>query len=973
MSLRLLTRWQPARWLVIAALVACSSDLPTAPRLSPAGAPSRDGAATGAPQLVIVELMANPDAVADASGEYVKLYNPGPVDVDLQNYRIQSAFGTHVYTGSASDVESHTIANSLIVPVGGCIVLGNNTSAGSNGGITTESYSYGGAITLGNNNTDWVTIKTAAGALLDSVAYSTSTVSGATRTIADPRYSVRTATARLVVDPSIDHTVMAGTNWQDATTTYGAGDNGTPNTCQYTWRSDGGSQVLGALDHVVLSGGTALIAGGTVQLSASAQDDHNRLIAAATITWSTSDEAIATVDQTGLVTGVAASEKPVTITATAVHDGITKTASRDFTVSLPEINWIDATFRSTSFPAGFQTEVFGTARVSSGGTIIPATFTFEAEDPAIATVMPVNGEAIVTGVSAPADGTRPGVRITATPTAGGNSYSFVTHSITIETPTFAPASIYAKNDEFGDPTPASPSNVNDQLITRSQYTLSYNQSHGTPNWVSYELDARQMQPGQDRCNCFTADPNLPADKQIFTSDYTNGGYDRGHMTRSADRTMANGDNATTYYLTNVVPQMADLNQGVWAQFENDLADSADAGRAVYIITGPLYSSGHALAFLKNEGKVAIPDSTWKIAFIGPRDGGVPFTRATIKGWGDIAGTTVLAVNMPNVAGVRNDPWSKYLTTVDRIETSTGYDFLSLIPTAFQTAIEAGDHSPVARFSANGATTEGSTITFDASTSSDPDVGRSTLDRPEALSYAWTFSDGTSASGVTASKTFATYGAVTATLTVTDAYGWESTSTRSISVANVAPIVASIPDTTLLQGETYSASGSFTDPGVDPFSATVSYEGRSEPLTLAGRSFQLTHRYATAGSFTVIAAVSDGAATSEARATVVVETPAAGIANLSDALAALGGLKAATLTVARSDAGDALGKGELNSLQAKLNAASAQLGRGDRNACANVLGAFVNEFNALVASGRVSSEVASPIVGYAERVIRSVQF
>ena len=108
------------------------------------------------------------------------------------------------------------------------------------------------------------------------------------------------------------------------------------------------------------------------------------------------------------------------------------------------------------------------------------------------------------------------------------------------------------------------------------------------------------------------------DEQIFTSDYTNGGYDRGHMTRSADRTTANVDNASTFFLTNIVPQQADLNQGVWAQFENALGDSATkGGRAVYIITGPIYSPSHPLAFLKNEGKVAVPDSTWKIALIGP--------------------------------------------------------------------------------------------------------------------------------------------------------------------------------------------------------------------------------------------------------------------------------------------------------------------------------------------------------------------
>ncbi|HEV8216322.1 MAG TPA: lamin tail domain-containing protein, partial [Gemmatimonadaceae bacterium] len=121
---------------------ACSSsiDQPTNPRLTPR-APSRD-VAPGAPQVVIVEVMADPSKVADAAGEYIKLYNPGPVDVNLQGFKVLSASGTTVYTGSTT-VESHTIGVSVPLAVGACVVLGNNTASASNGGITTEAYSYG--------------------------------------------------------------------------------------------------------------------------------------------------------------------------------------------------------------------------------------------------------------------------------------------------------------------------------------------------------------------------------------------------------------------------------------------------------------------------------------------------------------------------------------------------------------------------------------------------------------------------------------------------------------------------------------------------------------------------------------------------------------------------------------------------------------------------------------------------------------
>lgn len=940
---------------------ACSTsvDQPTSPRLAPGG-PNHD-VAPGAPQLVIVEVMADPSKVADAAGEYIKLYNPGPVDVNLQNYKVLSASGTTVYTGS-STVESHTIGASVPLAVGACVVLGNNTASASNGGITTEAYSYGTSITLGNNNTDWVEIKTPAGVLLDSVSYSASTINTSvtppTRTITTP-FTVQTGTARLVVDPSIDHTVMAASNWVSASTTYGLGDKGTPNDCQYTWLS--GGSTAGPLDHVTITGGTTVTAGATLALTANPQDAANKPIATATIVWSSDHPEIATVDNSGVVTGVAASAQGVTITATATDNGITKSATQQVTVTVPEIHWIDVSSSSSSFPPGFQTQLFATARVASGGTIVAANFTFEALDPGIATVAFVQNTAIITGVSASA--TKPRIKITAVPVGGGAPYEFTTTPVTIETPVTSPPTTYANNIEFGFPSAATPANLSDLLIARPQYTLSYNASRGTPNWVSYELDSRQIVSGQDRCNCFTADPLLPPNKQILTSDYTNGGFDRGHMTRSADRTTANVDNASTFYLTNIVPQQADLNQGVWAQFENALGDSATkGGRAVYIITGPIYSPTHPLAFLKNEGKVAVPDSTWKIALIGPRVGGTAFGVGSIQSWDDLAGVTVLAVNMPNVSGVRNDPWQKYLTTVDRIELSTGLNVLSLLPLAFQTAIEAGDRPPTASFTVSGQQIEAGGLVFDASASTDPDLGRLDLGRTESLTYLWNFGDGgpsvLAMSGIPLSKTFANNGTFTVTLTVTDAFGWQKTSSRTVTIGNVAPEIAAFTGATILQGETYTTAGSFTDPGADAWVASVNYGDGSgnQPLALTGKTFSLSHTFATTGTFTVTVSVTDGDALATRGATVIVESPAAGIGHLDDAVQALA---------------ETLGGGQVNSLRSKLKNASSSLEKGNAGAAANMLEAFANEIQATVNSGRLGESSASSILAYARRVIASI--
>jgi endonuclease G len=50
--------------------------------------------------------------------------------------------------------------------------------------------------------------------------------------------------------------------------------------------------------------------------------------------------------------------------------------------------------------------------------------------------------------------------------------------------------------------------------------------------------------------------------------------------------------------------------------------------------------------------------------------------------------TVIAVNMPNQAGIKSVDWLMYLTSVDAIEALTGYDLLAELPDDVETVVEA---------------------------------------------------------------------------------------------------------------------------------------------------------------------------------------------------------------------------------------------------------------------------------------------
>src|SRR5207244_318977 len=91
--------------------------------------------------------------------------------------------------------------------------------------------------------------------------------------------------------------------------------------------------------------------------------------------------------------------------------------------------------------------------------------------------------------------------------------------------------------KMGNPTHASsnPSHKNDFLMVKPFYALSYNNVKGTPNWVSWRLSKEDL--GTAPRAPFKPDTTLPSGfKKVQPADYSNSGFDRGHMCPHSDRT-----------------------------------------------------------------------------------------------------------------------------------------------------------------------------------------------------------------------------------------------------------------------------------------------------------------------------------------------------------------------------------------------------------------------------------------------------
>jgi endonuclease G len=237
---------------------------------------------------------------------------------------------------------------------------------------------------------------------------------------------------------------------------------------------------------------------------------------------------------------------------------------------------------------------------------------------------------------------------------------------------------------MGNPSNAttSTSNYTNFLMVRTYYSLSYHRDRGTPNWVSWHIKSADL-GSADRQDDFRADGTLPSGwYQVQSTSYSGSGFDRGHNCPSADRTSTTNANSATFLMTSMIPQAPNNNQQTWANLENYIRTLITAGNEVYVIMGSYGTGGTGSNGTVNtidNGHVTVPNRVWKIVVVMP-GGNNDLSRVT-------SSTRVIAVNTPNI-NTTNSDWKTYRTSVNAIESATGYDLLSSVSSSIQSVIEA---------------------------------------------------------------------------------------------------------------------------------------------------------------------------------------------------------------------------------------------------------------------------------------------
>ncbi|MFT4033900.1 MAG: DNA/RNA non-specific endonuclease [Siphonobacter sp.] len=202
----------------------------------------------------------------------------------------------------------------------------------------------------------------------------------------------------------------------------------------------------------------------------------------------------------------------------------------------------------------------------------------------------------------------------------------------------------------------------DQILRHDAYTLNYLPDYGEAAWVVHFVLNKTGKAR--RADSFQPDPLLKG-QQVLPTDYSNSGYDRGHMAPAGDFNYDQNLKNQTFYMTNMSPQVHDLNIGFWNDIENKVRSWAKKRGDLVVVTGPQLKKG--LPTIGRKTQVAVPEYYFKIVYD-------PQTQQAIAFW----------VPNQNIVEAR---LQDYTTSIQDVETKTGITFFAKLPRNVQTDIK----------------------------------------------------------------------------------------------------------------------------------------------------------------------------------------------------------------------------------------------------------------------------------------------
>lgn len=212
----------------------------------------------------------------------------------------------------------------------------------------------------------------------------------------------------------------------------------------------------------------------------------------------------------------------------------------------------------------------------------------------------------------------------------------------------------------------------EQILIREGYTCSYNQNTRNANWVAWLLTKEHSNgPWTSNSIPYKEDNDVIGYRQENSDwesiDLSDAGIDHGHICPAADNKWSKNAMVQSYLLTNMCPQNANLNRGIWEKLESRCRGWARHYGEVYITAGPIFYSKDYKTIGAN--KVGVPDAFYKVVLC---------LNKRPKALGFIFPNTE-----PEFDNIEN-----YMVSVDNVEAKTKIDFFHNLVDSVEDKVEA---------------------------------------------------------------------------------------------------------------------------------------------------------------------------------------------------------------------------------------------------------------------------------------------
>ena len=153
------------------------------------------------------------------------------------------------------------------------------------------------------------------------------------------------------------------------------------------------------------------------------------------------------------------------------------------------------------------------------------------------------------------------------------------------------------------------------LVVREVYALSSNDTTKFDDWVAYRVSKETIGSSNSLKRTWKADPVLESMETLEPDDFSCANdmykYDRGHQAPLASFAGTVYWRSTNY-LSNITPQIEDLNQGPWKKLESAVRHAAYHVDQLYVLTGTLYDGTQMPRLPKSDEDHQVPTGYWKV-------------------------------------------------------------------------------------------------------------------------------------------------------------------------------------------------------------------------------------------------------------------------------------------------------------------------------------------------------------------------